>query len=185
MTKPILVRHYDRVLLKEADLAVRRARQARSRGHSTTHGAASYTAIVTAVGATEAYLSEVLAHLEHAGTISAAVRNRIRRKDRLWKRFQELVLTFSSFRLSVDPIYRQFQGLVTLRNSLVHRSAEFVSPGKWPSRLESYKNEIPHIRTSGLDWTSRVLDADTAAWARSGAKGFLQLVRSHVPDPAI
>lgn len=183
MPRSILVRHYDKVLLKEADLAVSRARRARSLRNKVIHGAASYTAIVASAGAAEAYLSEVLAHLERTGTINATKRNKIRREDRLWKRFQALVLTFSNLRLSTLPIYREFQALVTLRNCLVHRSADFVPPGRWPSKLDSFKSEIPHVRGRGLDWTSQVLDADTAGWARRLAKRFLATVRSMIPDP--
>jgi hypothetical protein len=182
--KPILVRYYDRILLHESSLAVRRARSARRRRRNELHGAASFTGIVTAAASTEAYLSEILAHLTRVGRLGAGERDKIRGKNRLWKRLNALVKRFHKNGLAQDPMYVKFQALVNLRNCLIHRSAEFLRPGVWPEDIRNHRQTIPHVAGPGLDWTSQVLDADTAEWARSVGAGIVKIAKRYVPDPA-
>ena len=59
------------------------------------------------------------------------------------------------------PIYRPFQALITLRNVLVHRNAEFLPGGVWPGDLEPFKDDIFHVE-GDHDWTTQVMNADTA-----------------------
>lgn len=179
----VLVRHFDIALLGDARLQLRRARRARATGVAARHGAASFAGIVLAVAACEAYLSEIVAHLTTTGKILPAQRLKIQREDRLWKKFNRLVRLFDTSGVTTSPIYRAFQALIVLRNCLVHRSAEFLTPQEWPKDLRNHRTTIPHVSTAGLDWTSRVLDAGTAAWAVNIATAWLRLVKSHVPEP--
>ena len=177
-----LVRFYDSVLIREAEQAVKRAASAKASGDAKGHGGASFTAIVAATCATEAYLSEVLAPLEEKGFITSAERDDIRRRDGLWSKYNALARKFNDG-LHKKPIYGRFQALVHLRNAMVHRSAEYLQPGVWPDEVAPYKTVIPHVSGDGLDWTSQVYDADTASWAVTTANEFLKCVDDHVPDP--
>ncbi len=177
-----LVRFYDSLLIKEAELALERATSAKASGDSSSHGGASFTAIVGATCATEAYLSEVLAHLAEKKFITSDERDEIRRKNGLWSKYNALATKFNGS-LHEEPIYNEFQALVHLRNAIVHRSADYLEPGVWPDKVAPYKDVIPHVAGDGLDWTSQVYDADTAAWAVGVAKEFLQRIDDYVPDP--
>lgn len=178
-----LVRFYDSVLIHEAQQALARAQEARSSGDAHGHGGASFTAVVAATCATETYLSEVLAHLEEEKVITRAERDEIHRKEGLWKKYNALAKKFGGD-LSKHAMYDPFVALVRLRNSLVHRSADYLDPGIWPPEVAPYKGLIPHAKGDGLDWTSQVFDAKTAEWAVSTAKQFLEAVDDYVPDPA-
>ena len=179
----ILVRFLDSVYLREARLCVRRARRARTEGNAVRHGGATFSAIVAATAATEAYLSELLAHLADVRVLSKDEREKIRKKAHLWEKYNALAKLFGS---GIDglPVYRPYQALVTLRNTLIHRNAEFIEPGTWPEKLSKFRDVIPHVSGTTLDWNSQVLDADTAHWAADSAWQFLTEVDSYIPDPA-
>ncbi len=183
MSTKQLVRFYDSVLMHEAQRALARAQEARSSGDACGHGGASFTAVVAATSATETYLSEVLAHLEEKKVIKQAERDEIRRKEGLWTKYNALAKKFGGD-LSRHATYDPFVALVRLRNSMVHRSAEYLEPGVWPPKVAPYKDLIPHATGDGLDWTSQVFDAQTAEWAVNTARKFLVAVDDYMPDPA-
>ena len=182
MRDPLLVRFYDSVLLSEAERAVERSQVAKSAGDAVAHAGASFTAIVAAAAATETYLSEILAHLKEKGVITAGEREKIRKKDGLWAKYNCLASLFGTG-LHMNPIYSTFQALIHLRNCVVHRSAEYLEPGFWPEEIQPYNKVIPHVSGDGLDWTSQVFDSGTAEWAVRVAKDFLAEVDNYVPDP--
>ena len=182
MPSPILVRFYDTVLLKEAERAIERAEAAVTADDSLAHAGGSFTAIVAASSATETYLSEVLAHLEEKRIISASERDEIRQQDGLWTKYNSLAKIFGPG-FGKEPIYNTFQALIHLRNCMIHRSAEYLEPGCWPSEVSPYKSVIPHVKGDGLDWTSQVYTLETAQWAVKTTKEFLAKADEYVPDP--
>ncbi len=182
MSTKQLVRFLDSVLIKEAESAFIRLKAAQNVGDSVVQGGAAFSAVIAATCATEAYLSELLAHLQAVGFISRDEREEIRRGNGLWAKFNALAKKFGK---EIDglPVYRRYEALVNVRNCLVHRSAEFLEPGEWPSRLAPFKSVIPHASGDGLDWTSEVYSAATAEWAIKVAREFLVAVDDYIPDP--
>jgi len=87
----LLVRFYDSVFLKEADSAVRRARSARKSGNASRHAGATFTAIVAAAAAAEAFLSEILAHQADVQFIKPSERAAIRKTNGLAQKFNALL----------------------------------------------------------------------------------------------
>jgi hypothetical protein len=146
-------------------------------------GGASFVVTITATCATEAYLSEVLAHLTEKKCIAPEEREKVRRQDGLWSKYNALAQAYGG-RLDEQPIYRSYQALVHLRNCLVHRSAEYLEAGEWPPKLAPFKRDIPHVSGDGLDWTSQVLDVITAEWSETTATTFLKLLDEYIPDPS-
>lgn len=184
-TSTILVRHFDEVFLREAELAVRRAKAARTRNNSMIHGSATFTAIVAAAAALEAYISEIAAHQVQFRLLTKWEQEEIRKKKEVPAKFRLLLRAWAVHRFHLKPLYLDLCALFGLRNSLIHRSAEFLVPGHWPRKLSPYKGRIPHVRGEGLDWTSQVLAAETGQWALQTAKAVLAFVRPEVPDPAL
>jgi hypothetical protein len=182
-SETVLVRFYDRVLQEEAFAAAQRAAEARAQGDTRAHTASVFVAIVTAASSAEFYLSEILAHLENVRLIDRVERDRVRSRDRVWKKFNALAKIFHR-EIHDEPYYRPYCALVVLRNCLVHRSAEFLPLNQWPADLEDYREMIPHVAGDQLDWTSQLLDADTARWAVEAARSFVDAVHAIVPDPA-
>ena len=178
-----LVRFYDSVLMHEAEQAHSRAKGARSRDDARTHGRASFTAVVAATSAADTYLSELLAHLQEKKLITPSERDEIRQNEGLWKKYNALARKFGGH-LSKDATYDRFVALVRLRNTIVHRSAEYLQSAVWPPEVAPYRGLIPHATGDGLDWTSEVFDATTAEWGVETAKRFLEAVDKYVPDPA-
>ena len=171
------------VLIRESRLAVQRAKRARRKRHPVAEGGAVFTAIVTAAGAVETYLSELLAHLAHVRWIDRREREKVRKESGVAKKFQRLACIWRKD-LSKDPIYQPLGALMTLRNVLIHRSAEFLPANQWPEELASFRRTIPHEQGHGLDWTSQVLGLSTAEWASDTAWRFFKRFDDYVPDPS-
>jgi hypothetical protein len=114
--------------------------------------------------------------------IRPADREKIRRKDGLSAKYNALAKIFDGA-LDRRPVYAKHVALTSLRNCLIHRSADYLEPGQWPLEVAPHKGVIPHVQGTGLDWTSQVLARVTAQWALDTAVEFLTEVDEHIPDP--
>src|SRR3982751_224201 len=132
--RKVLIRFLDDVLLREADVALERLASASAADNSIAAAGAALTAIVAAASTIEAYLSEVMAHLEDAGVIKPHERQELKAERHLWKKWNRLarMLGAEPTELSDTDQYRALIALVTLRNVLVHRSADFLPLNKCP-----------------------------------------------------
>jgi len=149
------------------------------------HAGATFSGVVAAAGALEAYVSEIAAHQREVRLLTEMERESIRREKEVPKKFRLLLQSWGVSDFHKKPLYLDLCALFALRNCFVHRSGEFLSPGDWPAKLAPYKGRIRHVTKSGLDWTSQVLDADTASWALSIARDVLALTNKEVPDPGV
>lgn len=183
-TTTLLVRHFDKIFLTEAALGVRRAQGARARGNDAIHGSASFTAIVAGAAAVEAYISEIAAHQLQYRLLAPFERDAIKKEKEVPKKFRLLLRSWAVHNFHKEPLYLDLCALMALRNCLIHRSAEFMAPGEWPEKLRAYRGRIPHAKGEGLDWTSQLLNADTAAWAHGVGRRVLEAARKEIPDPA-
>lgn len=158
--------NYDRQLYREAVEAARRCQRARGSDDPEASEAGPAAAIVLAVAALEAFVSEALAVLESAGTITTEARERIRRRRELWNKCRGLYEEFASEPLDGRRLYHdRLVPLVKLRHHALHRAAEVRAPGSWPERLAPYRDRIDHVEGEGLHWTSQLFTLPTARWA--------------------
>jgi len=180
----ILIAGYDDVFLAEARACVERSKRGQHEDDANLHAGAAASSIVAACAAIEAYVSESVAYHEYKGALSAEDAERIRDERRTWAMTNKLVKSFATKGLdSTDPdLYRQLEATARLRDTIAHRSAAFQSTDAWPAWLANLHEIIPHERTAGLDWTSRVLRYDTAAWAVDVAEQVLARARAVVPE---
>lgn len=128
-------------------------------------------------------MSELLAHQVEARMIHASERAEIQRERGVARKYLRLSKVWGKD-LSNDPIYPRLNALISLRNAVVHRSAEFLAPGVWPTEAGPYQSVIPHKKASGLDWTSQVLTVVTVRWAVETAWEILRRVDDYLPDPS-
>jgi hypothetical protein len=149
------------------------------------HGGATFSGIIGAAGALEAYVSEIAAHQVQVRLLTEMERTSIRKEKEVPKKFRLLLESWALPDFHGQTLYLDLCALFALRNCLVHRSADFLTPGEWPEKLKPYQGRIPHVQGTGLDWTSQVLDADTAAWALLVARRVLKLAGYEVPDPGV
>jgi hypothetical protein len=181
-----LIRFLDSVLMREAQSAVGRSHSAEAISNPIMQAGACFTAVVAAAGSVEAYLSELLAHLEEAQFITSEERTEVKREEGLWRKFNRLAQIFGapSDALPARPEYSRLTALIKLRNALIHRSADFLPLDEWPEELRNVRTLIPHEKGTELDWTSQVLVPATAAWAVQGATKILAVMDEFIPDPA-
>jgi hypothetical protein len=78
-----LVRFLDSVLMREAEAALQRVVAVPD---PVSQAGAAFTAIVAAAGSVEAYLSELMAHLEEVGFIHSQERAELKKERFLWKK---------------------------------------------------------------------------------------------------
>lgn len=178
-----LVRNLDSVYIREGRLAVQRAELADANRDAVGLGGAAFCGILCGAGGVEAYLSEILAHQAEVRMIDASDRAKIQRERGVARKYLRLTKVWGK-NLSIDPIYSHLNALISLRNAVVHRSAEFLEPGVWPTEAAPYQSVIPHAKGSGLDWTSQVLTVVTARWAVETAWEVLRRIDDYLPDPS-
>ena len=187
--KPLVVSGYDEVLLAEAEDCAERSRYGSEVRVSALRVGAALSAVWAACAAVEAFVSERGAYYRQAGSdgqkrISKKELAGIRNEPRTSRKLNRLVKCFFAEGLKEHPRYPDLQALLALRDATVRGNAEHLAFDDWPEEMKpKYRERIPVRAGSGLDWTSRVFNEDTAAWAAGTCRAILSEAGKHVPKP--
>ncbi len=183
-----LVSGYDAVFLAEASASAGRSTAARNAGDPRGEAGGAAAAILCAVAACEAALSEYLARQEFAlGNLSeplAAIREE-RDTAKQWKAlFKELA---PSYDFGTSKEYLEAVCLFQTRDLVAHRNARTLPLGSFPESLSDCVRQkiVPVVVAKDVDWTSVVFTAPVAEWAAKTAESWLHTVEKQLPTPTM
>jgi len=181
-----LVSGYDRVFLQEAERSSARARQGRQDADSRTEAGGAAAAILCAVAACEAYLSEYLARLELArDTLDADLASIRDDSDSLRQWNQLLKHQAPDFAVGSRREYLALGCLLQVRDLVAHRHARTLPLGSFPTSLSDCVRQrvVPVYKAPGADWTSVVFVVEVAEWAARTAGAWLDIADATLPAP--
>lgn len=125
----------------------------------------------------DAYINETLAffqlmELEPNKRLQIAALRKRKSKEK-WVRASK-ILAGKAFDTNTEP-YLSFDLMLTLRNKLVHYSAEFRTPNEYPlPKIDEYKQRFTFTYEGTSDWTSQVLNLECARWGCRTAQGMVK-----------
>jgi hypothetical protein len=175
---------YDGILLGEAERSATRARTAYRKRNTQLEAGAAAASILCAAAATEARLSEFLAHWEFAfGDLPSDLSSirRIQNAATQWSRL--LAYCAPSFRPGSSVEYLALGCLMRMRDHLAHRHARLLNVGAFPSGLEACVRQgaIPIRSQQSFDWISQMLVHEVATWSARTAARWLEHVDEIAP----
>lgn len=176
----VMIRGFDGVFLAEAKLAADRADAAFARSDAPGVAGAMAAAVLLAVAACEARLSEfVTEHESELGATAETIRETYR--GQALDQWRELVKAQApAFRPGDSTDYLALGCLFRLRDLVAHRNARFMGLGEWPEELADCvrQHAIPVTRSNEIDWTSGTYVHDVAIWAHRTAENWLTTATS-------
>ena len=133
--------------------------------------------IVLASTSLEAYINEILAfhHLMMEPSKQQEIEELRRPEVKVRARWlgAPAILGGKAFDTEAEP-YKSFDLMVTLRNKLVHDSAEFRTPDEYPlAKIDEYKQRFAFTYEGSADWASQVLNLECARWGCSTAQAMV------------
>jgi hypothetical protein len=171
-----MVGGFDRVYLKEAEVAATRASEAAQSGNAEGVAGATATAVLLSASACEARLSEYVTVNEKSlgdDTVKS-IRNRNKSPAEKWASL--LSRLAPSHDLQASEPYKSLECLYKVRNLVAHRNARMTTPGTWPKGLHEcvQSNVVPVAAGAKFDWTSATFVQEVAHWASDTATRWLE-----------
>jgi hypothetical protein len=176
----VMIRGFDGVFLAEAKLAAERTDAAFARRDAPGVAGGTAAAVLLAVAACEARLSEfVTEHERELGATTEAIQGPLR--GQALDQWRELLKAKApAFRPGESTDYLALGCLFKLRDLVAHRNARFMRLGEWPEELADCvrQHAIPVSRSNEIDWTSGTYVHRVAVWAHQTAANWLTTATS-------
>ncbi len=154
-------------------------------GTSTLEAGASAAAILCAVAACEAHLSEYLARVEFAEGKTSQEVMAIRRDPDAGHQWKALLESRApQLDLGASKEYLALGCLLEVRDLTAHRNARTLPVGDFPINLaDCVRQRVVPVRDGpDADWTSVVFVAEVAEWAAKTATEWSALVDNYLPE---